>query len=569
MNKDTLELNLDGKTFDGERDVLAVSEEVDLSGAERLTVEAWVESDSYQGERLQALVSKWKPGNTLSAEAFDAFDAGHIDGLDSKGFLGATFDGRYVYFSPQANTTMRENGTRRHGIALRYDTHGPFKDSKSWEAYDAGNTDGLETKGYYGAVFTGSSVYFVPRFDGYGFHTRVLRFNTEKAFKDPAAWDAYDVGLPISYQSGAFDGTYIYMVPGAGQTGGSGLVLRHDTRGAFKDRANWATFDLSALASTDTISYDGAVFDGRYIYFVPLGQGFPTRYDTRGSFEDPDSWDLFSDLTEAERPQRVGAIFDGRYIYYVPYGQSGVVLRFDTRGRFTDRTNWTSFDAGAINDLPTRGYDGAFFDGRFVYFVPYWDGIERIPGHYHGIVLRYDATRAFTDPASWDAHDAGNTDGLRTAGFNAGAFDGRYFYFSAWDRGEGEVYNIKGHGDMLRLDTLGDNGSFSLRYVDCGHNGGLGAALPGARFLINTDNGVFSVSADRLLRPGEHHLAGVYDGKTIKLYIDGELLNQQEASGTIVDNDIPITIGALKDGLGFFEGKIHKVKIQRSEVRDQ
>ena len=44
----------------------------------------------------------------------------------------------------------------------------------------------------------------------------------------------------------------------------------------------------------------------------------------------------------------LGATFDGRYIYYVPYGQSGVVLRFDTRGRFTDRTNWVSFDAGAL-----------------------------------------------------------------------------------------------------------------------------------------------------------------------------------------------------------------------------
>ena len=126
MNKDTFELNLAGRIFDGENDVLTISEDIDLSGAERLTAEAWIESDIYQGERLQALVSKWKPGNTLSAEAFDAFS--DLTEAERPQRVGAVFDGRYIYYVPYGQS----------GVVLRFDTRGRFTDRTNWVSFDAG-----------------------------------------------------------------------------------------------------------------------------------------------------------------------------------------------------------------------------------------------------------------------------------------------------------------------------------------------------------------------------------------------------------------------------------------------
>ena len=81
------------------------------------------------------------------------------------------------------------------------------------------------------------------------------------------------------------------------------------------------------------------------------------------------------------------------------------------------------------------------------------------------------------------------TDGLATVGFNGGLTDGRYVYCVPWMDGAQFPERIIGNGRVLRYDTVGEDGAFTLRYCDVGHNGGLTAALPGARFLINTVNG--------------------------------------------------------------------------------
>ena len=46
------------------------------------------------------------------------------------------------------------------GRAVRYDTRGDFKDPASYVIYDAGNTDGLESRNYDGATFDGRYVYY-------------------------------------------------------------------------------------------------------------------------------------------------------------------------------------------------------------------------------------------------------------------------------------------------------------------------------------------------------------------------------------------------------------------------
>ena len=524
---------------------------------DEITVEAWVYSDVYRPEAMQSLVSRWAP--LESFDTFSAYDAGETDGLDCTGYYGAVFDGRYVYCCPIRSNMHRSSV---HAHVLRYDTQGDFKNPASWSAYDAGGTDGLNTVCYYGAVFDGRYVIFVPRDDGKGYHSRVLRYDTQGGFKDPASWSAHDAGLACSHQSAAFDGRYVYCCPGyenppenlAGEGDLSGRVLRMDTQADFHDPSSYRVFDTRTVAE-EAECFDGAAFDGRHVYFVPLTQGVALRYDTRGDFGDAGSWCAY-DARPLGMKANVGAVFDGRYLYYMAYG-NGTVVRYDTRGDFADDASWTAREVGGTGGLDTGGFDGGFFDGLYVYFMPYTRQAGAGENPFHCNFLRYDTRGAFADDASWTARDAGATDGLKSVGYNGGAFDGRFFYGAPLRDGESEKF----HGRVLRYDTLGENGSFSLRYCDYGHNGGLCAAVPGPSFLVNTTRGVLGIAAHRALMPGWHHLAGVYNGSSIKLFADGMLVGERSGSGAIQMNEVGISVGRLGEGAACFQGEVHELRI--------
>ncbi len=531
-----------------------------LQDLESLTVEAWIDGESYPAEALQVVASKWRIRESF--DRFTAHDASHTSGMDTRGFFGAVFDGRYVYFVPQ------HDGSSRHGKVLRYDTRAEFHRAESWSAYNAERTSGLVARGYYGAVFDGRYVFFVPRTDGTAMHTRLLRYDTQGPFDSAESWRANDIGIKTSYQSAGFDGRYIYFCPGYNEPPAphlSSAMLRYDTLGGFSDPASYRTYDATQACGPKAACFDGAVFDGRYVYFAPLEhRGQALRFDTRGGFTEAGSWHSCDAAMIAGKPmgQCVGATFDGRYVYYVPYA-NGVAVRFDTTcADFAEKGAWSAFDAAAAPGLRARGYDGAIFDGRFVYYIPFWEGADTARG-FHGRVLRYDATREFADPQSWRVAEAGQVDGLQTIGFNAGAFDGRYIYFAPWRAGTDEKGGIIPTGNVLRYDTTGDDAAFSLRAVDFGHNGGLCAAVPGAAFLVNTTQGVLCARANRPLAPGKHHLVGVYNGRDAGLYLDGLLTADQRGGGRISNSRVGLSIGKLQDGLGVFKGRIGLVRIFR------
>jgi hypothetical protein len=341
------------------------------------------------------------------------------------GYSGAVFDGQYVYFAPIADATGF------HGEVLRYDTTGGFPAPASWAVYDYGSDpNGCATQGkrlgiactdpdgYNGLAFDGQFVYFSPYDNGTAPHGEVLRYDKSGNFANPSSWVSYDpgvdgVGTQAGYNGAVVAGRYVYFVPyNRINAARHGEVLRYDRTGAFVDPASWAVYDYGSdpngcatqasrvdVVCTDPDGYAGAVFDGRYIYYVPLHNGASwhgevLRYDTTADFGSSSSWmtyDPGANGLETAPVGYFGAAFDGRYVYFSPYqngdGFHGEVLRYDTMGDFANVASWKTYDPGA-NDVGTDpdGFAGAVFDGRrYIYFAPYHNGVD-----FHGEVLRFD-----------------------------------------------------------------------------------------------------------------------------------------------------------------------------------
>jgi hypothetical protein len=406
--------------------------------------------------------------DTAVASGFDdasfwsTFDAGdHGVGTDPDGYYYGTFDGRYVYFVPIYN------GSDHHGEVLRYDTRGDFTETSSWITFDPGEHGvGTDPDGYYGAGFDGRYIYFVPYYNGSEHHGEVLRYDTTGDFNEASSWITFDPGEhgvgtdPDGYRGDVFDGRYVYFVPYHNGSEHHGEVLRYDTTGDFVETSSWITFDPGEHGvGTDPDGYVSAVFDGQYAYFVPYHNGSNChgevlRYDTSGDFNEASSWITFDAGEYGVGTDPDGyyyGTFDGRYVYFVPYYNGndyhGEVLRYDTTGDFNEASSWITFDAGEYGvGTDPDGYYGAVFDGRYVYFVPHNNGND-----YHGEVLRYDTNGDFNETSSWSTFDAGgNGVGTDPDGYIGAVFDNRYVYFVPYFNGSNH------HGEVLRYDTMGN-----------------------------------------------------------------------------------------------------------------
>jgi hypothetical protein len=354
---------------------------------------------------------------------FDRAGLGH----DARGYMGGTYDGRYVYFAPC------RNDSDYHGEAVRYDTTGPFEELSSWEVIDLPAAGvGAIAAGYSGAIFDGRFVYLVPYRAPIGNHGEVLQYDTWGAFTSAAAWRAYNpaeagVGYnPVGYRGGTFDGRYVYFSPEVRGTSYHGEALRYDTTQPFATVGAWAAFDAgSAGIGTDPDGYSGAVVLGEYVYFSPYFNGAQRhgevlRYHRTGGFEDPSSWATFDpgDAGVGTDPDGYfGAVVVGTQVFFAPFnsgfGSFGEVLRLETAEPFDEPSSWSTYDPGLEGLAPDlKGFREAEFDGRYVYFVPYYDG-----GHHHGTVLRFDTLRGSYDcngnlvPDECEAPAAGDFNG--------------------------------------------------------------------------------------------------------------------------------------------------------------
>ena len=114
-------------------------------------------------------------------------------------------------------------------------------------------------------------------------------------------------------------------------------------------------------------------------------------------------------------------------------------------------------------------------------------------------------------------------------------------------------------------DADGDSGTFRLAYCD---GGGADGTPPGPGFVINTDSGVAQVRTSGMLSPGWCHLAGIYDGHTVSLLVDGRVVARANATGSVKPSDAPVVAGCLEPGVGRFEGHIERVRIFHAVVAE-
>jgi hypothetical protein len=198
--------------------------------------------------------------------------------------------------------------------------------------------------GFAGGVFVKPYLYLVPSDT-----SEVARFDTSGAtgaFNAATAWTAYDVSqggtLPSGFTGGAVVGTDIFLAPNTNllQSGAPyGTVYEYGTSTVFGTRGSWPSFDTTQLPGTPE-GFFGCAYDGRWVYFAPwLSQtsgtpsfsGVLARYDTTATFGLPGSWQSFDIATV--NPNAVGfegAVFDGTYVYFIP-GTNTTFARFLAR----------------------------------------------------------------------------------------------------------------------------------------------------------------------------------------------------------------------------------------------
>jgi len=79
-----------------------------------------------------------------------------------------------------------------------------------------------------------------------------------------------------SFHGGAFDGRYVYLVPTA-----FAPIVRYDTTGGFGNTTSWSSFLVQDTDLSVTTGFNGAVFDGQFLYLIPSASGPVLIFDAR------------------------------------------------------------------------------------------------------------------------------------------------------------------------------------------------------------------------------------------------------------------------------------------------
>jgi len=566
-------------SFSGSGEVINFPASSSLDFTNSMSILGWVfpNTSARTSNRPQTLFSRWNQPSTLSNPSqwsqIDITTLGSL-GYNYTGFYGGVFDGRYVYFAPNASSTASP-------YATRYDTQGGgLSSSTSWQGVNLATVLGETYKGFLGAVFDGRYVYYVPNnngaADGY-----VARYDTQAgSFTSIGSWTGLNLATVlgqsyVGFTGGIFDGRYVYFVPD--KNGTSGYLARYDTHGAFSSSSSWLGINLATLVTANAKGFNGAVSDGHYIYFISgiaAPSGVTLRYDpTVGDITQSAAW-LSANTTAllgANYQGFEGGTFDGRYIYLTPYSNNGKVsdgyiARYDTTGSFNSATSWTGVNiagTAVFNSSNYTGFTGAVFDGRFVYFIPFSSTYQTPGGTSH--IARYDTLGSFASSSSWTGVNIAEISGMTklVGGYDGAVWDGRYIYLIPNDDPTGVT-----SGKVARYDTGGTDSAYSFLYSTPPYSDGFGSSLLGPVLTLGTTNGSMSVASQQEVTTGKwHHLAGTYDGSNLNIYIDGALAATSPGTGGAIQSSTAIeTLGGSAMGTSYYSGLLSEFQVYSSAL---
>lgn len=529
--------------FDGLSSFATAGNPASLSHVSALSVEAWIKTNRDSNQNFyQPIIEKWSSSPSMNSEAFSVFDVTTNITTTLQSFSGALFDGHYIYYIPFADAAG--GVTNYSSKLLRYDPNGNFNDVNSYSYFDTRNIN-PESASFSAASFDGRYIYLASLYNGTRYGGLITRYDTTAPLDDPASYTIFDTtsinDLSRGIGSIIFDGRYMYFLAGyAGALRGGyvGIITRYDTTASFTDPAAYSTFNATTLDSNAKGMFYN-VFDGRYIYFLPSTGGNKKimRYDTQAPFESADSYSFFdTNAVSTDLLYLGGGVYDGKYVYFTPTtnASSSVVLRYDTTRNFTESASYAVYNMADAN-AKAGAYASSVFDGRYIYYIP----SINLEGHL-GLVTRYDTLAPFTDPTSYSFFDLTGINSLYK-GFGGAAFDGRYIYMAHND--------VNHEGYMVRYDTTGGNSSFALRYGS--FTDGKMSSLPGITGMLNTSQGYYTVSEWGNTKAGQwHHVALVYNGNALNLYVDGVLKRSIAAAGVVTDSATSLLFGAFNEGVG-------------------
>jgi len=386
--------------------------------ADALKVQGHIVGNSSRSPLSEAIHRHATFGSTTRWEQVAVtFTHGGGSGIDC--YHGATFDGRYVYFSPSDSDTF-----------VRYDTTAQFDTTGAWAQMQMNSAQGGAAldNAYHAALFDGRYIYYVVENS-----STMIRFDAAKSFTAIASWEQIamtsvvgNITVPAAtYQGCTFDGRYLYLAPTNGDT-----FVRFDTTQSFTSISSWLQLAIDSglgAAPPSVAAFRGCTFDSRYVYFAPANSDTFVRFDTTLSFSVISSWQQIA-MSSAQGGAAVdqaytGIVYDGRHIYFAP-ATSDTFIRFDTIKPFTDVTAWQQIAMSSAqgNTVLDTAYGGATFDGRYVYFSALNSDT----------FVRYDTTESFTSIDSWEQVAMSSAQGaaaVNTA-YNALAFDGYYIYMA-------------------------------------------------------------------------------------------------------------------------------------------
>jgi PGF-pre-PGF domain-containing protein len=324
-----------------------------------------------------------------------------------KGFNGAVFDGRYVYFSPYYN------GATYSGSTVRYDTTQPFSSVSSYEYFNITRIN-RTLKSFGQPATLGNYVYYSPWYDGVAFHGNSVRYDRTKSFTDPASWEYFNITRVNRTLAGFWGalaaGDYIYYIPSSNNVHSSGESVRYHTLMSYTDPASWEYFNLTTLNGGLGGFYGGVTY-GNYVYYIPNSNdagmtGVSARHDITKAFNDPTAWE-YLDLTTVN-PSLVGfwgtGAGSGNYIYYCPYTldyttSNGVAVRYDITKTFTNTGSWETFDIATV-DPHLVGFAGVAEINGKIYYAPTYNDVG-----FSGLAARYDSAQPFSSTAAWEKYD--------------------------------------------------------------------------------------------------------------------------------------------------------------------